>query len=228
MAASVAAAAVTAFLLLRAAAAAAPPPPPPSPPAPDGCAGQIVLLSPCLPYVSSPPNDLASTAPPPCCAALSFARDSGFVGCLCYLVREPAMLGFPLNGTRLRSLPSDCSLAAADVGDSTARNATVELDSLCSSGSPPLPPLRGAKGSDIETLPENSPLSAPSPSPSPDGTGISSSAAADIAPTVPASPLTPAMSSSSKLQINQLTLLTCLPPTWVFRRATILKRTSLI
>ncbi|KAI6693269.1 hypothetical protein NL676_020979 [Syzygium grande] len=169
MAAS-AAAAVTVFLLLlllrlRAAAAAAPPPPPPSPPAPDGCAGQIVLLSPCLPYVSSPPNDLASTAPPPCCAALSFARDSGFAGCLCYLVREPGMLGFPLNGTRLRSLPSDCSLAAAgDVGDSAARNATAELDSLCSSGSPPLPPLRGAKGSDIETLPDNSKSDCSTPS----------------------------------------------------------------
>ncbi|KAK3417495.1 hypothetical protein EUGRSUZ_H03438 [Eucalyptus grandis] len=119
------------FPLLRPAAAPAPPPPPsPAPPAPDGCAGQIVLLSPCLPYVSSPPNDLASSAPPLCCAALSFARRSGLVSCLCYLVRERAMLGFPLNSTRLRSLPSDCSLT--DAADSPRRNATVELDSLCS------------------------------------------------------------------------------------------------
>ncbi|KAL3727202.1 hypothetical protein ACJRO7_032018 [Eucalyptus globulus] len=142
------------FPLLRPAAAPAPPPPPsPAPPAPDGCAGQIVLLSPCLPYVSSPPNDLASSAPPLCCAALAFARRSGLVSCLCYLVRERAMLGFPLNSTRLRSLPSDCSLT--DAADSPRRNATVELDSLCS-GSPPLPPLRSTKGSDVKTLPENS------------------------------------------------------------------------
>ncbi|KAF7847113.1 hypothetical protein BT93_L3352 [Corymbia citriodora subsp. variegata] len=147
-------------LRLRAAATAPPPPPPlPSPPrpprAPDGCASEIILLSPCLPYVSSPPNDLASSAPPLCCDALSSARRSGSVGCLCYLVRQPAMLGFPLNSTRLRSLPSDCSLTDADA-DSSSRNATVELDSLCSANSPPLPPLRRTKGSDIETLPENS------------------------------------------------------------------------
>ncbi|XP_030543428.1 non-specific lipid transfer protein GPI-anchored 25 [Rhodamnia argentea] len=210
------------LLLLLQAAAAAPPPSPPTP-LPYGCAGVIVQLSPCLPYVSSPPNDLASSAPPPCCATLSSVRKSGFVSCLCYLLREPAMLGFPINSTRLRSLPSDCSLADAN----STRNAADELDSLCS-GSPPLPPLRGAKGSDIETLPENSPSSAPSPSLSLNGSTGIPSAAADIAPPAPATLLALATSSSSKLRINQLTLLMCLPPPRVFHGAAFLKRTPFI
>jgi hypothetical protein len=80
--------------------AAAPPPPPPS-----SCTDQLILFSPCLSYVSSPPNNLTETASTKCCDAFSssFAPNSL---CFCYLLRDDHILGFPLNSTRLLSLSS--------------------------------------------------------------------------------------------------------------------------
>jgi hypothetical protein len=80
-------------------------PPPPS--SPEGCTDQLLLFSPCLSYVSSPPNNLTETASTKCCDAFSstFAPNSL---CFCYLLRDNHILGFPLNSTRLQSLSLLC------------------------------------------------------------------------------------------------------------------------
>ncbi|XP_028795396.1 non-specific lipid transfer protein-like 1 [Neltuma alba] len=113
-----------------------PPPPTASPstsPAPT-CTDELVLFSPCLSYVASPPNDLADAASANCCNALSAAAKSGTAVCFCYLLQEPPILGFPLNSTRLLSLSSDCPLANLE----SAR--APSFNSLCAE-SPALPPL---------------------------------------------------------------------------------------
>ncbi|KAK4775701.1 hypothetical protein SAY87_023662 [Trapa incisa] len=111
-----------------------------SPSPPTSCSTSIVLFSPCLPYVSSPPNDLDSNVTSWCCDAYSSVLGSGSSICLCFLVREPNMLGFPLNSTRLLSLSSDCSLLNASFVNKGS------LDSLCSA-SPPMPLLSNRNGS---------------------------------------------------------------------------------
>ncbi|KAF7806873.1 non-specific lipid transfer protein GPI-anchored 2 [Senna tora] len=119
------------LLFANAAAAAAPPPSPPETPS---CTDELVLFSPCLPFVSSPPNNLDDAASANCCDSFSSAADSGAAVCLCYLLREPPILGFPLNSTRLLSLPSVCLPA------NRASTMAQSLNSLCSESSV-LPPL---------------------------------------------------------------------------------------
>lgn len=105
---------------------AAPPQPPPPPPS--NCTEELVLFSPCLPYISSPPNNLSATASDGCCDAFSSTLNSSSNGvCLCYLVQQPSILGFPVNGTRVLSLPSVCPLPRD--GSSTKNGS---LASLCS------------------------------------------------------------------------------------------------
>ncbi|WJX60059.1 hypothetical protein P8452_45309 [Trifolium repens] len=108
--------------------AAAPPPPPPS-----SCTDQLILFSPCLSYVSSPPNNLTETPSTKCCDAFSssFAPNSL---CFCYLLRDDHILGFPLNSTRLLSLSSLCL---------STPPTTSSLNFLCAE-SPVLPPLGSA------------------------------------------------------------------------------------
>ncbi|PWA73277.1 Bifunctional inhibitor/plant lipid transfer protein/seed storage helical domain-containing protein [Artemisia annua] len=108
--------------------------PSPSPPAPGGCADSVISFSPCLPYISAPPNDLSDEPSSQCCDVFNGSFDSGDADCLCYLVRQTSILGFPLNATKLLSLSDLCF-----VNDSTARGNNT-LDSICS-GSPTLPPL---------------------------------------------------------------------------------------
>ncbi|XP_054820581.1 non-specific lipid transfer protein GPI-anchored 2-like isoform X1 [Prosopis cineraria] len=98
------------------------------------CTDELVLFSPCLSYVASPPNDLADAASANCCNAFYAAAESGVAVCFCYLLREPPILGFPLNSSRLLSLSSDCPLAN---GESAG---ALSMNSLCSE-SPALPPL---------------------------------------------------------------------------------------
>ena len=116
---------VTSTLLLIA--AALPPPRQPLPP-PSSCSDEIVLFSPCLPYVSSPPNNLSNTASDSCCDAFSSALNSNNGVCLCYLVRQPSILGFPLNDTRVLSLSSVCPIE--EDNDSSIKIGSLE--SLCS------------------------------------------------------------------------------------------------
>ncbi|KAL5541532.1 hypothetical protein UlMin_009242 [Ulmus minor] len=138
---------VLSTLLLFATAA----PPPSSPP--HECTDELVMFSPCLEFVSAPPNNLSDRASSNCCQAFSSAFNSGSGICLCFLIREPLILGFPLNDTRLRSLPSVCS----------GRNES--LDSICA-GFQALPPLHSSSisgignasnsGSNNETSPSTS------------------------------------------------------------------------
>nr|XP_025699746.1 uncharacterized protein LOC112801302 isoform X1 [Arachis hypogaea] len=82
---------------------------PTSPTATGGCTDELLSFSACLSYVSSPPNDLNERPSANCCAAFNSAAESGGAICLCYFVRYPNILGFPINSTRLISLSSICN-----------------------------------------------------------------------------------------------------------------------
>ncbi|KAM3707212.1 hypothetical protein ACB098_02G007800 [Castanea mollissima] len=116
---------VTSMLLLI---VAAPPPPPQRLPPPSSCSDELVLFSPCLSYVSSPPNNLSNTASDSCCDAFSSALNSTNGVCLCYLVRQPSILGFPVNDTRVLSLSSVCPIGE----DNNSSIKIGSLESLCS------------------------------------------------------------------------------------------------
>lgn len=91
----------------------------PSPSPPD-CVRDLVAFSPCLSYVSAPPNNITVIPALECCGVVSSALNSNG-SCLCYLLRQPLIFSFPLNLTRVASLPRLC-------------NWRDSLDSLCSSG----------------------------------------------------------------------------------------------
>jgi len=71
----------------------------------EGCREDLISFSGCLSYVSYPPNNLTESASEKCCMAFSRAVESV---CICYVVGDPLILGFPLNTTRLFSLSSLC------------------------------------------------------------------------------------------------------------------------
>ncbi|KAG6574972.1 hypothetical protein SDJN03_25611, partial [Cucurbita argyrosperma subsp. sororia] len=107
---------------------------------PTGCTTrELLLLSPCLPFISAPPNNLSDSVPSSCCEAFSSAYGSGGGICLCYFLRDPQILGFPLNNTKLIALSSTCPLS-----DGTHLEMNSSLDSLCSA-SRTLPPLQSSK-----------------------------------------------------------------------------------
>lgn len=87
-----------------------------------GCAGELIAFSPCLPFVSSPPNNVTSSASSQCCGVFSSAFESADGACLCYLIQQPLILGFPLNATKLLALSSLCPPGNA----TSARNASLE------------------------------------------------------------------------------------------------------
>ncbi|PRQ38582.1 putative bifunctional inhibitor/plant lipid transfer protein/seed storage helical [Rosa chinensis] len=92
---------------------------------PSACADELVRFSPCLSYVASPPNNLSDLPASKCCDAFSSSGESGRAVCLCYLVQDPPMLGFPVTVARVLSLSSFCRRR-----NSTA--ASTSLQSLCS------------------------------------------------------------------------------------------------
>ncbi|GMH08450.1 hypothetical protein Nepgr_010290 [Nepenthes gracilis] len=95
-----------------------------------GCTVDLISFSPCLPYVAAPPNYASSSPPPRCCAVYSATIDTGnHASCLCYLRREPSMLGFPLNVSRLLSLSSICPRNRTY---STSSRSNSTLASICS------------------------------------------------------------------------------------------------
>ncbi|KAK6913958.1 Bifunctional inhibitor/plant lipid transfer protein/seed storage helical domain [Dillenia turbinata] len=108
-----------------------PPPPPPSLSGAGGCSDKLVAFSPCLPYVSLPPNSIMPSPSWQCCNIFAANLESGDSECLCYLLIQPLILGFPLNTTRLISLSSLCQW----------RNLTSSgsLESLCSGDSSTVP-----------------------------------------------------------------------------------------
>ncbi|RVX22367.1 hypothetical protein CK203_001208 [Vitis vinifera] len=123
-----------------------------------GCAGELIAFSPCLPFVSSPPNNVTSSASSQCCGVFSSAFESADGACLCYLIQQPLILGFPLNATKLLALSSLCPPGNA----TSARNASLE--SFCI-GSPALPPLQGTTGPGLGLQPPTTSDSAPAKSP---------------------------------------------------------------
>ncbi|KAI3770898.1 hypothetical protein L6452_02046 [Arctium lappa] len=136
--------------------------PPPSSPPPGGCADSVISFSPCLPYISAPPNDLSDDPSSQCCDIFNGAFDSGEAECLCYLVRQSTLLGFPINASKLLSLSDLCSLN----NNSQANNTDLSLQSICS-GSPTLPPLLSTK---------NKPHSGSNAPPPPSTTSVTSTA----------------------------------------------------
>ncbi|KAL6847439.1 hypothetical protein ACP4OV_023292 [Aristida adscensionis] len=102
------------------------------------CAAAILSISPCLPHLAaveppaSPPTDA-------CCVAFLRAvapsGGAGGDGCLCHLLRDPLLLGFPVDAARLGALLPACaagnSFAAATVEASTLfADACRELKAL--------------------------------------------------------------------------------------------------
>lgn len=98
---------------------------------PATCTDELVKFSPCLAYVSSPPNNLSGVVPSKCCDAFSSEFDSGEAICLCYLLQEPRIFGFPMDDAKVLSLSSVCPPS----NDSSAAARTGSLQSLCSGSS---------------------------------------------------------------------------------------------
>ncbi|KAF9622594.1 hypothetical protein IFM89_032493 [Coptis chinensis] len=144
------------------------------------CTNELTSISPCLPYISSPPNNLTLTPSLQCCHQFSstFVNQTS-VSCLCYLLREPMILGFPLNTSRIVSLPSFCFTENV--------TSTDDLEIFCSVA-PALPPLEATSGSGSEDdSPSPSPSTpwesdAPAPSPASSSPGINSRDSSTVKP----------------------------------------------
>ncbi|XP_051126220.1 non-specific lipid transfer protein GPI-anchored 25 [Andrographis paniculata] len=130
------------------------------------CSDELVAFSLCLPYVADSPNNLTDSPPPQCCDDISAALGNGSAICLCYFIRRPNVLGFPLNQTKLLSLPTVCPRS-----DGTGDNFTLEA--VCS-GPAALPPLQSITGPS-STMPHYSGAYRPPSSPASSPQGPSSS-----------------------------------------------------
>ncbi|GJN11464.1 hypothetical protein PR202_ga29661 [Eleusine coracana subsp. coracana] len=135
-----------ALLLVLAAAAVAPAhassAPPPAESAQDAaarCAAAIVSISPCLPHVAvgAPP----STPTDACCVAflraVSPSGGGGGEGCLCHLLRDPLLLGFPVDAARLGALLPACA-AGNSFAAATVETATLFADACRAAAVPEL------------------------------------------------------------------------------------------
>lgn len=99
-----------------------------APPPPEkACSDEVIAFAPCLPYTSNPPNNQTKSPSSQCCDLFASAFDSGTANCLCYLLRDSHLLGFPLNRTRFLSLSSLCVPK-----DNSGSNRKQTLESLCS------------------------------------------------------------------------------------------------
>ncbi|WCJ23820.1 hypothetical protein M5689_005823 [Euphorbia peplus] len=164
-------------------------------PSPDsskpGCADELVAISPCLGYVAAGPNNITDSVTTQCCEVFSKAFNSPDGNCYCYLVTQPSIFGFPLNESRVLKLPTLCASgnggAVTDIGES--------IRSMCSE-SPPLPPLQGS-AADVEIAkpPALDQHNGSSPSASRPTLALDQSS-------VPATPLTPAIPSSTGKHIR--------------------------
>ncbi|KAF8115423.1 hypothetical protein N665_0027s0038 [Sinapis alba] len=106
------------------------------------CTEELVIFSPCLSYVSAPPNNLSDMLDPLCCSVFSTSVHSGTGNCLCYLLRQPMILGFPLDRSRLLSLSQICSNQISDESfESLCSCRILGFVIMCDAESPELPPL---------------------------------------------------------------------------------------
>ncbi|XP_060182046.1 non-specific lipid transfer protein GPI-anchored 25 [Lycium barbarum] len=122
-----------------------------------GCADELVAFSPCLPYISESPNNISDTPPIQCCDNFAKAFDDNTAICLCYLVHNPQILGFPINIPKLLSLTSVCPVKEKQGQEK------FSLDSLCS-GPTMLPPFRTVTDHRDSSSGPRSPSPGPSPS----------------------------------------------------------------
>jgi hypothetical protein len=105
------------------------------------CAATIVSISPCLPHVAPP---LAGSPPAPtdaCCVAFlravsPSAAGGGEEGCLCHLLRNPLLLGFPIDAARLAALLPACAAGNAFAA-ATVEAATLFADACRGEGVTP-------------------------------------------------------------------------------------------
>ncbi|KAG1347735.1 hypothetical protein COCNU_06G015640 [Cocos nucifera] len=69
------------------------------------CAERLAAMSSCLHHVAALPENASATPSAACCQAFSAALDGavGGAACLCHLVREPSLLGSPVNASGLSS-----------------------------------------------------------------------------------------------------------------------------
>ncbi|KAH9289080.1 hypothetical protein KI387_033197, partial [Taxus chinensis] len=72
------------------------------------CATSLIVLSPCLGYVTS--NATNSTPTPRCCTALASVVQSSVV-CLCQLFTVNIPMSIPINQTKALALPAACKVA---------------------------------------------------------------------------------------------------------------------
>ncbi|KAK4355580.1 hypothetical protein RND71_024551 [Anisodus tanguticus] len=144
------------YLLLLAGAVALPAQPE-LPSSSTGCVDELVAFSPCLPYISDTPNNISDTPPIQCCDNFAAAFDNNTAICLCYLVHNPQILGFPTNITMLMSLTSVCPVKEKQ----DVKN--LSLESLCS-GPTMLPPFRTITDHRGSSSGPRSPSLGPSPS----------------------------------------------------------------
>ncbi|XP_026422015.1 uncharacterized protein LOC113318106 isoform X2 [Papaver somniferum] len=110
----------------------------------EGCSNELTELAVCLPYISSPPNNLTDEVPSSCCDRYISSYGTGYVTCLCHLVREPCLLGFPVDITRMFALSTVCHSAIPVDG--------ISLEVLCEAILPNLRPLGSTLGSVISFL----------------------------------------------------------------------------
>ncbi|KAM3326535.1 non-specific lipid transfer protein GPI-anchored 25 [Capsicum chacoense] len=157
-------------LLLAAGTIPAPPPevlpstPPESSSTEIGCADELVAFSPCLPYISEPPNNISDSPPVQCCDNFAAAFGDDTAICLCYLVHNPEILGFPINSVKLLSLTSVCPVTEKQ----GQGQANFSLESLCS-GETMLPPFRSVTANRRGSGSSPRRPTPPSPAPRPPG-----------------------------------------------------------
>ncbi|KAF8666376.1 hypothetical protein HU200_053479 [Digitaria exilis] len=110
------------------------------------CAATIVSISPCLPHVAAVAPPLAASSPPAptgaCCVAFlravypSGGGTSGGEGCLCHLLRNPLLLGFPVDAARLGALLPACAAGSSFAAAATVEAATLFADACRAAAAP--------------------------------------------------------------------------------------------
>lgn len=77
---------------------------------PSECALSLVSLSPCLSYIAGPPNHAATAPSVICCGTFYQTIITSGPACVCYLVRDPLILGFPIDTGRLVAMFPSCGV----------------------------------------------------------------------------------------------------------------------
>ncbi|KAH7661509.1 Bifunctional inhibitor/lipid-transfer protein/seed storage 2S albumin protein [Dioscorea alata] len=87
-------------------------PPPPASSSSMPCTDELVAISPCLPTVAEDSDDDKTAPSTSCCANFFAAVDGTWSGpaCVCHLIHEPILLGFPFNA----SLFVSCARSTSD------------------------------------------------------------------------------------------------------------------